>query len=202
MNTKLVILILLASCAYNPNAARYVIDGDTFVLNNGDTIRLAGIDTPEKGDINYDKAAYELQKRIIGRKLTLEGTETDNYQRKIRHVFAEGRHVNLELVQEGWARAAWHEGTKYEAILEKAQEEARNERKGIWNVNDESYKRLSHKCVELGCPIGSIAVASKNGNVFYNCACGSTSLIAKENIVCFEQLQDAIAQRLMEARRC
>ena len=201
MKRALLFLILLG-CTYDPNAARYVIDGDTLVLNNGDTIRLLGIDAPEKGDRYYDKTAYELQRRLVGRQLIFEGTEEDKYGRKLREVFAEGRHVNLELVQEGWARTFMHENSKYKALLDKAQEEARTERKGMWDINDVSYQRLSHRCVELGCPVGTIAVASKYGDVFYNCGCGAAFMITPENLACHTSLQDAIASGLRETRKC
>lgn len=199
---RVMLLLLLIGCAYDPTAVRYIIDGDTFVLNNGDIIRLQGIDTPEQGDINYDKAAYELQNKLIGKKLTLEGTEDDIYGRKVRFVFADGNNVNIEMVREGWATAFMHKETKYEQQIELAQHEARTQKIGIWNVNDASYKRLSHKCTELGCPSGTIAIASKQGEVFYNCACSAANLITKENLECFTAIEDAIAQRLREARKC
>lgn len=197
-----ILLLILIACTYNPQEARYVIDGDTFVLNNGDTIRLAGIDAPEYGDSHYDKAAYELQRRITGRTINFEGEQEDAYERKVRFIFVEGRNINLELVQEGWARTAWHENTKYQAILEQAQEKAITEQKGIWKINDESYKRLSHKCEQLGCPLGTITVSSKYGEVYYNCDCSAAYLISKENIQCHNTLQEAIAQGLREAKRC
>lgn len=199
---RMLLLLILVACTYDPQGARYVIDGDTFVLNNGEKVRLQGIDTPEKGDVNYDRAGYELQRRLVGRELKLEGEGKDKYNRILRHVFAEGVHVNLELVREGWARAYLHKGTKYEALLEQAQEEARKERKGIWKVNDKQYLRLSSRCLELGCPLGTITVASKYGEVFYNCVCSAVLRIAKENLVCFEEVQDAIAEGLRETRRC
>jgi len=199
---QIILLLLLISCAYDPTAARYIIDGDTFALNNGDIVRLQGIDTPEQGDINYDKTAYELQNKLIGKKLSFEGTEEDFYGRKVRFAFADGNNINIEMVREGLAIAFMHKGTKYEQQIELAQHEARTQKKGIWNVNEESYKRLSHKCLELGCPTGTIAVASKQGEAFYNCACSATNLISKENIECFTTIEDAIAQRLREARKC
>ncbi len=199
---KAVLLLFLIACTYNQYAARYVIDGDTFVLNNGDTIRLAGIDTPEKGDINYDRAGYELQRRLVGRELTFEGDSYDRYGRLVRFVFADGVNVNVELVRTGWARAFMHKGTPYESLLEKAQAEARAGTKGIWHVDDMVYQRLGHRCVELGCPLGTIAVASTYGEVFYNCGCPDALRIGKENIICFTGVQDAIAEGLREAKRC
>ncbi len=199
---RVLLLLLIIGCTYEPDDARYVIDGDTFVTNNGDTIRLLGIDSPEKGDAQYDRAGYELQRRLVGRQLTFEGIEEDKYGRKLREVFAEGKHVNLELVYEGWARTFMHENSQYKALLDKAQEEARQQRKGIWNVNDIGYQRLSHRCVELGCPIGTIAVASKYGDVYYNCGCGAALAIVPENIACYSSIQDTIAAGLRETRKC
>ncbi len=199
---RVMLLLFLAACTYAPNDARYIIDGDTFVLNNGDTVRLLGIDAPEKGDILYDRAAYELQRRIAGRQLMLEGDTEDKYNRKLRDVFAEGTHINLELVREGWARTFMHENSKYKPLLDKAQEEARAERKGIWNVDDASYKRFSERCAKLGCQIGTIAVASKYGDVYYNCACSAALIITPENLACFSTLQDAISAGLRETRKC
>ncbi|MBW3016157.1 thermonuclease family protein [Candidatus Woesearchaeota archaeon] len=198
---RALLLLLLISCTYEPTAPRYIIDGDTVVLNNGDTIRLAGIDTPEKGDANYDRAAYELQRRIINAKLELEGTQDDMYGRKVRFVTANGKNVNVEMVREGWARTLMHKGTKYEQELEQAQTEAIIQQKGIWKVDDREYKRLSHRCAELGCP-GSIAISSTQGEAYYNCACSTANLIAKENIQCHPTLQDAILKGLRETRRC
>ena len=198
----ILLLLLLFGCAYDPLAVRYVIDGDTFVLNNGDIIRMQGIDSPEQGDLDYDRTAYELQKRIIGRQLIFEGTDEDMYGRKLRFIFADDKNINIEMVKEGWARVLMHAGTKYEQQLEQAQEYAKRQRKGIWQVDESSYKRLSHKCVELGCPQGTIAVASKQGDVYYNCACSTAMLIGKENIECFILLEEAIEKGLRAARRC
>ena len=43
-----------------------VIDGDTIRLTNGQTVRLIGIDTPEKGDPYYE-GGFRKVKRVPGR---------------------------------------------------------------------------------------------------------------------------------------
>ena len=197
-----IILLLLIACTYNPAAVRYVIDGDTFVLNNGEIIRLQGIDTPEQGDINYDRAAYVLQSKIIGRNLQMEGTTDDMFGRKLRFVFVNGKNINEEMVREGWARAYLNQGTKYEQQLERAQALAMQEKKGIWNVDDTSHRRMTHRCVQLGCPEGTIAVSSKQGEVYYNCACSAANLITKENLQCYKSLEEALIHGTRDARRC
>lgn len=54
-----------------------VDDGDTFVLTDGIIVRLIGINTPEKGQPNYETAQHELYDLIIDKKVYLE---YDRYQ--------------------------------------------------------------------------------------------------------------------------
>ncbi len=202
---KAVFLLLLVSCAYDPNGLRYVVDGDTFVLNNREVVRLLGIDAPEMGDINYDKAAYELQGLLRGKSLRFESdvTDRDIYGRLLRYVYAEDVFVNLKLVQDGWARAAFYPpDIRYMELFKQAQKEAQDENKGIWKIDDSQYKRFGSRCVELGCPEGSIAVASSVGDVFYGCYCGSAYRIKKENLLCFTTVRQAIESGLRETRLC
>ena len=54
-----------------------VEDGDTFRLNNGQTVRLVGIDAPNRGKEGEVEAREALQKLILDKKLWLE---YDRYQ--------------------------------------------------------------------------------------------------------------------------
>jgi endonuclease YncB( thermonuclease family) len=54
-----------------------VDDGDTFVLTNGIIVRLVGINTPEKGQPNYQTAMHKLYDLVIDKKVYLE---YDRYQ--------------------------------------------------------------------------------------------------------------------------
>jgi len=192
----IILLLFLAACAYSPTSARYVVDGDTFVLNNGSTVRLTWIDTPERGDINYDRAAYELQRRITGRQLRLEGEGTDVYGRLLRDVYVDDMYVNLEMVKEGWARVYRPGNEQFDIAQLQAQEAS----KGIWNIDDRQYKRFSKKCEEFGCPQGTVAVASKDGDVFYGCYCSRAYLI--KNIICLQSVRQALETGLYETRSC
>lgn len=42
-----------------------VIDGDTIELNYGEGVRLAGLQTPERGEKNYDEATKDLKRLLI-----------------------------------------------------------------------------------------------------------------------------------------
>ncbi len=69
------------------------------------TIRLAGIDAPEK-KMPFGNAARVMLIHLVG-KMTITAcvTKTDRYGRTIATVFSRGEDVNLVLVREG---LAWH----------------------------------------------------------------------------------------------
>jgi len=54
-----------------------ILDGDTFVIKNGLTVRLLGINAPDRGKDNYRQASDYLSQLILNKKLTFE---YDQYQ--------------------------------------------------------------------------------------------------------------------------
>jgi len=54
-----------------------VIDGDTVVIGNGLSLRLLGVDAPNRGDENYDAAKSYLAYLVLNKKVDLE---YDRYQ--------------------------------------------------------------------------------------------------------------------------
>lgn len=112
-----------------------VIDGDTIELANGDRIRLLGIDAPEKGDYNYYAAAKRLDELIGNKTVELEKdvSNKDSFDRLLRYVFVSEAFVNLQLVREGYAYAyVVAPDERYMDKLIEAENEARAERRGIW----------------------------------------------------------------------
>ncbi len=104
---------ILESCSENPNLVSRVIDGDTFELCSGDTIRLLCVDTPEKGEEGYEDAQYFLEDLILYNEVELKesnynGNNTDKYGRLLRWVYisnstsGEQIFVNKYLLEEGY----------------------------------------------------------------------------------------------------
>ena len=60
--------------------AEGVIDGDNLYLENGQSIRLIGINAPERGKENFDKAKEKLDKLVTGKKVYLEYDRTQDDQ--------------------------------------------------------------------------------------------------------------------------
>jgi len=125
-----------------------IMDGDTVSLSNGERVRYLGIDTPESRKKNADGSwkkltnpyadrATELNRRLVkGKRIELEYdvTARDRYGRKLCYVFIDGVFVNAELVRRGLAMPmSCPPDVKYEDILRMAMDEARLEKRGLWN---------------------------------------------------------------------
>jgi endonuclease YncB( thermonuclease family) len=84
-----------------------VIDGDTFVIEGGESVRLLGIDAAEKGEPCYDVAKQELSNFISDKIVALEADreETDQYGRLLRYVFLGNMNLSVRLTEDGVAVA-------------------------------------------------------------------------------------------------
>ncbi len=125
---------------------RRVIDGDTLLLEHPRVrVRLQGIDTPEtvKEDTPvqpWGREASAYTKRFVAQAqgrvhLELEGQQLDKYDRHLAFVWHQGRFLNEELVRQGLARAKTHYdySDSLKQRLRMAQQEARQNRRGIWS---------------------------------------------------------------------
>lgn len=87
-----------------------VIDGDTIKITGGRSVRLIGIDTPERGQCGYTEAAFVLISIIRDRPVVLvpgARTDTDRYGRLLRYVEVDGVDANLEMIRSGRAIARY-----------------------------------------------------------------------------------------------
>jgi len=102
-----------------------IVDGDTIKVEN-ETIRLLGVNAPEKGSRYYDEARLFLLELLLNKTINLErGKEdTDMYARKLRYIFFQGENVNLRLVRQGLANYYFPSGKdKYYKDFQEAWEE-------------------------------------------------------------------------------
>lgn len=81
-----------------------VIDGDTIVTGNR-SVRLLGINTPERGEPYYAEAKKFLESKVLNKTVRLEfGKEKyDLYERTLAYVFLDEENVNFEIVKNGFA---------------------------------------------------------------------------------------------------
>ena len=94
-----------------------IIDGDTLVCDN-ETIRLLGIDTPERGEELYQEAKDYLS-IVEGKEIEIlrDWDDEGKYYRKLRYIFYEDRLINIELIEQGLARAYYYDDLVYEEKL-------------------------------------------------------------------------------------
>ncbi len=88
-----------------------VIDGDTIVSGNN-SIRLLGINSPERGELYYDEAKGFLEGLVLNKTVNLKfgKDKYDKYGRILAYVFLDGENINLRLVEEGLANYYFYGG--------------------------------------------------------------------------------------------
>jgi len=115
-----------------------VIDGDTFSVDGGGRIRMAGINTPEVDQYFYEEAKEALSLMIDKTKVRLEQdiTDTDKYGRLLRYVFAGDLFISLEMVKRGFANVfTVPPDVKYTDELLGAERYARENNLGLWEIS-------------------------------------------------------------------
>jgi len=109
-----------------------VIDGDTIELDSGQTIRLLGINAPDRGEKGYEEAKEYLTDLIDGEPIFLEydSYQDDKYGRLLAYVFEKcstslgckngKRLINWVLIKKGYAEVTIYKDRaklKYQDIL-------------------------------------------------------------------------------------
>lgn len=143
-----------------PALVKQVIDGDTYLLHNGEKVRLLGVDTPEKYEsekLNEDAIRNEQDKQTIirlgnlstdyvrnlveGKKVYLEKEpnyeDKDGYGRLLRYVYLDdGRLVNAKIIQDGYGLVFEKYPVSKTDEFRKYQREARLQNRGLWGDVD------------------------------------------------------------------
>jgi endonuclease YncB( thermonuclease family) len=122
-----------------------VIDGDTMVCDN-QTIRLLGINTPEKSQAYYQEAKdflRQIENKTV--EVLRDNEDEDKYNRKLRYVFYENELLNAEILQEGLATSFMLEDLKYEDKFRNAENYAKNNGIRLW----EKSMDICRDCIKL-----------------------------------------------------
>ncbi len=125
-----------------------VIDGDTIETDIG-TIRLLGINTPEKKKPYYQEAKDFLINEIENKSVELlrDKEDVDRYERKLRYVFYENRLINVEIVERGLATTFMLDdlNEKYKSKFVNAEKFARDNEIGLWKKSNDKCA----SCIKL-----------------------------------------------------
>lgn len=82
-----------------------VIDGDTFLIKGGHSVRILGIDSDERGKRCYKEAKEALEELILDKKVRLfKGkTNTDKWCRYLRFVSFNQEDISTKMIKKGLA---------------------------------------------------------------------------------------------------
>lgn len=133
----------------------HVYDGDTLKLDNGERVRMIGIDTPEsrdniklRRDVDKRRISMETQLKmgkkagaytralVAGQQVRLEYDveKRDRYQRILAYVYLmDGTFVNEKIIREGYAYPLTvPPNVRYADKFQQWFEEAREQKRGLW----------------------------------------------------------------------
>ena len=156
-----------------------VIDGDTIDLEDGKTVRLSGINTPETGECYYEEAKQKLKELIFNKDVFLERdrTDIDRYDRLLRYIYLGNISINFLMVEEGYAMVfdKYKDDTKYYEQLKEVEKQAMG--RGLWLCSNPR-----ENCSYVG---------SKNSDIYHNVNSTIAKKIKPENLVCFKSIKEA-----------
>ena len=104
--------------AWDTGTVTRIIDGDTVEVGGYGTIRVIGIDTPERDECGYDKASQVMADLVLGKTVTLTpgaADDRDRYDRLLRYLDVGNVDAGLELIRRGLAIARYDSRDGYEA---------------------------------------------------------------------------------------
>jgi len=113
-----------------------VLDGDTLEIQDGQRVRLLGINTPEKGQSHYSEATQTLKGLVLNRSVLMEydQSDRDKYGRMLRHVYVDGENVGMVLLRKGYANTFFiSPDLKHMEEFKQAEKYAEERGLGIWS---------------------------------------------------------------------
>ena len=194
----LMFLVIPASLVAGEAAVvKYVIDGDTIILKNGEKVRYIGIDAPEIDHENKHAeplgyAARSFNRKRLGSKrirLEFDHEKQDRYNRLLAYIYlSDGTFMNLELLRSGLATYLHKPpNLKHKDRFLQAQRKAMSESKGIWHAWSET--RQSY-------------VGNRNSKRFHLPGCRYGKKTAPASRVAFSSQWDAYWEGYSPCKKC
>lgn len=146
--------VTLSKCV-DGDTAKFMIDGKEY------STRFLAIDTPEtkhpkKGVEPFGKEASEYTCNALGNasqivlKYDDNSTKEDKYGRRLAWIFIDGKLLQKQLIERGYAKVAYLYGDyQYTDQLKKEEESAKKKKIGIWSDTDTNVEESSSDDLEV-----------------------------------------------------
>jgi len=126
--------------ALTPCVLIRIVDGDSITCRDIGAVRLIGIDSPERDQEPFAAAATQALEALapLGDTLQLEQDvdARDRYGRLLAYAWRDGVLLNWLMLRQGWAVVLTvPPNVQFVDYFTGAQERARGERKGLWQVD-------------------------------------------------------------------
>tara|TARA_B100001057_G_C22738537_1_gene906778 strand:- start:72 stop:458 length:387 start_codon:yes stop_codon:yes gene_type:complete len=110
MKKLLIVLFFVPLVSFGQiHSIKRVIDGDTFIIDNGERVRMIGINAPELKDKFGIESKNHLEKLIQYKQVILvkDGLtkNRDYFKRLLRYVYVGETDINLKMISDGFAKA-------------------------------------------------------------------------------------------------
>ncbi len=118
-----------------------VLDGDTIIIDGGEKVRYAGLNTPEthhpdKLPEYCGQEAFEANRRLVAGKivrLEFDERRRDKYGRLLAYVYVDSLFVNAELIRQGYAQVStYKDNQRHHDDFARIQQNAIAARRGMW----------------------------------------------------------------------
>lgn len=126
-----------------------VFDGDSFVIEGNQSVRLAGLSAPELEFCLGKEAKERLTDLIFGKHVKLSAHTKSKYERLLALVYQGDTLVNEVMLKEGLARYD-SSGTEKDDVLLKASDEAKEVKVGIHSQLCTQTIAPNNRCVIKG----------------------------------------------------
>ena len=197
--TVFVLAVVLLVFIFYPRPERWkvkdVIDGDSILLENGETVRYIGIDAPEMFQPFFQEAKDTneamVDRKIIRLELEYDKGDTRNYTdgRLLAYVYVGDLFVNAQLIKKGLARLyPFRSHPTYIDSFCFLQTQARKAKVGIWSIpvpeKEEYY------------------LWNKRSFRFHRPSCKYALQMAERNKIVFKTKEEALDSCYSPCREC
>jgi endonuclease YncB( thermonuclease family) len=122
-----------------------VYDGDTFQLENLQSVRLYDTYAPEMGRCYSDEAKTALNKLVLNKRVVLRNPLSDRFGRIMAMVYVNGISVNVYMVKNGYATGDARAGAEA-SEMKNARQYAQMNKLGIYSDKCTQLKPPNPKC--------------------------------------------------------